>query len=67
MCTVVVVICGIVVVVREVPASGIVYIAIPVVINPVACDLAGIGPYIGREIGMIVVDSRIDDTDDHRA
>jgi hypothetical protein len=57
---------GVAVVVGEVVAVHVVHVAVAVVVEAVARDLAGVGPDVGREVGMGVVDAGVDDRDDHR-
>ena len=45
----------------------VVDVAVVVVVNPVARDLAGIGPDICRQIRVVVVYARVDHTDHHVA
>jgi len=56
-----VVVHGVAVVVDEIVA--VVDEAVPVVVDPVAGDLAGVGPYIGAQIDVVVIDARIDHAD----
>ena len=51
----------IVVVVGEVPSPHVVHEAVAVVVDPVVGDLAGIDEDVRRQIGMRVVDARVDD------
>ena len=51
----------------KVPAADIVDKAVAVVVDAVACDLAGVPPDIGSQVGMADVNPRIDDTDHHTA
>ena len=53
--------CGIAVVVDEVPAVDVVDVAVAVVVDAVARDLAGVGPDVGGEVGVVVVDAGVDD------
>ena len=56
----------IVVVVVEVPAVHVVQEAVLVIVDAVAGDLARVGPDVGRQVGMRVVDAAVDDADDDR-
>ena len=62
---VVVVVHGVVVVVREVPAVDVVDEAVGVIVDAVAGDLARVRPGVGRQVGVRVVDAGVDDRDDH--
>ena len=53
------------VVVREVPAVHVVDETVAVVVDTVARDLAGIGPHIGGQVGMDVVDPGVDHRHPH--
>ena len=54
----------VVVLVHEVPAVDVVDEAVAVVVDAVAGDLAGVPPHVGVEVGVAVVDARIDDGHD---
>ena len=60
----------IVVVVHEVPAMHVVDVAVPVVVDAVACTprarLARVRPDVRREIGVVPVHSRVDHRNDNR-
>ena len=58
---VVVVIVRISVVVDEVPSMKVVDVAVPVVVDAVVGNFAGVGPDVGLEVGMVEVDARVDD------
>ena len=60
-----VVVHGIVVPVVEIVAVEVVDIAVAVVIHAVAGDLAGIDPHVGGEVGVGVIDTGVDDHDQH--
>jgi len=51
------------VVVEEVVAVNVVNVTVAVIVHAIARDLAGIGPYVLREVGVVVVDACIDDRD----
>src|SRR5205823_7675554 len=55
---------GIVVVVHEVPAVDVVDLAVAVIVDTVARDLARVRPEVGREIRMCVHHAVVDDRDD---
>ncbi len=61
-----VVVVGVVVAVREVPAVDVVDVAVAVVVDPVAGDLARIRPRVRRKVGMRVVEPRVHHRDDDR-
>ncbi|MNC14178.1 hypothetical protein D3C75_619440 [compost metagenome] len=50
---------GIVIVTDEIPAPDIVHITVPVIVDAIAGNLARIGPQVCSNIGMCVIDSRI--------
>ena len=54
---------GISVAVREVVAVDVVHVAVAVVVQAVVGDLAGVGPHVGHEVGVRVVDTRVDHSD----
>ena len=56
---------GIVVFVDKIPASDVVNVAIPIIVDTVAGDLTCIDPDVGSQILVQVVDSGVDDADDH--
>jgi len=60
---------GVVVAVDEVPASPVVDVAVPVVVDVVAATthavLSGIDPCVRGEIGMRLIDTGVDHGDDH--
>ena len=58
---VVVVVVRIGVVVDEVPSVEVVDVAVAVVVDAVAGNLAGVGPDVGLEVGMVEVDARVND------
>ncbi len=60
-----VVVKGIAVVVVEVVAVDVVHEAVAVVVDAVPRDLAEVRPDVGREIGMVVVATRVDHADEH--
>ena len=49
---------------REVPAVQVVDEAVAVVVDAVAGNLPGVGPDVGRQVGMAQVDAGVDDADD---
>src|SRR5262249_24139846 len=51
----------------EVPAVDVVDEAVAVVVDAVAGDLARVGPDVGGEVGVVVVDAGVDDRDDDAA
>ena len=51
--------------VGKVPPVDIVDEPIAVVVDTVAGDLAGVGPDVGGEVGVLVVDAAVDHRDDH--
>ena len=55
------------VVVHEVVAVVVVDVAVEIVVDPVARNLAGVGPHVRRQVGVRVVHAGIDDADDHVA
>ena len=55
---------GQVVVVDEVPAVHVVDVAVAVVVDAVARDLARVRPDVGGEVGVVVLDPGVDDGDD---
>ena len=67
---------GIIVIVDEVPAVPVVDVAVTIVVNAIralipALDIqtafAGIDPHVGGEVGMVVVDTSVDDAHHHIA
>ena len=66
-CAVAVNIHGVCVTVGEVPAVDVVHIAVAVVVDTVAGNFAGIHPDVVGEVGMGVVNTRVDDSDDDAA
>src|SRR5262249_15114969 len=57
---VVVVVHGVAVVVDEVVAVNVIDVAVAVVVDAVAGDLAGVGPDVGRQVGMVIVHAGVD-------
>src|SRR5262249_52465735 len=57
---------GIVVSPSEVPPVHVVDEAVAVVVDPIARDLADVGPDLRGEVGMAQVDARVHDYDAHR-
>ncbi len=55
----------IVVVVDEVPAADVVDLAVVVVVERVARHLVRVDPHVVDEVGMVVVDARVDHADEH--
>ena len=54
---------GIVVVVVEVPAPGVIDVAVGVVVLAVAGDLTGVGPELSLQVCLAEIDARIDQRD----
>ena len=54
----------VVVIVEKVPAADVVDVAVAVVVDAVAGDLARVDEDVGREVGVRVVDAAVDDRDD---
>ena len=61
--TVAVIIGDIVAARHEVPAAGIVHMAIVIVVEPVARDLSGVDPQVGGQVDVGQVDARVDQGD----
>jgi hypothetical protein len=57
--TVAVVVDWIIVIVGKIPAERVVNVAVVIVINPVARDLARVDPDVGGEIGVVLIDARV--------
>src|SRR5262249_24208377 len=58
-----VVVHGVAVVVHEVVAVDVIDVAVVVVVDAVAGDFAGVGPDVGGQVGVVVVDAALDDGD----
>src|SRR5207245_8325634 len=55
----------IVVIIGEVPAVNVVAVAVAVVVDAIAGDFKRIGPDVGGQIGVGVIDATVDDADNH--
>jgi hypothetical protein len=62
---VVVVVLRLVVVIDEVPALGVVDVAVVVVVDPVVRNVVGVAGDLAREVGHAGVDAGVDDGDQH--
>ena len=58
---------GVAVAVREIPAVHVVDEAVAIIVDAVARHLARVAPHVRGEVGMAVIDARVDHRDDDRA
>ena len=59
-----VVVLGIVVVVGKVPAVNVINVAVSIIVNPVARDLAWVCPHLGCQVWVLEINAPIQDGDD---
>ena len=53
------------VVVHKVVAVDVIHEAVPVVVHAIGGDFARVGPNIGGQVGMVVINARVDDSHHH--
>ena len=58
---------GICIVVGKVVAINIICVAIAIVVDAIACDFASIAPHVCSEVLVVVVNARVDNSDDGSA
>ena len=56
----------IVVVVIEIVAVEIIDVTVVVVVNSIACDFTAVGPDVRLQVGMIILNTTVDDANDYR-